>query len=64
LGHTSFNWALGFLPAAFVSLAALSEPVGATILAALIFQEIPGLLVVAGSVMILAGVYLGSRTQR
>ena len=63
LGHSSFNWALGFLPAAFVSLAALSEPVGATILAALIFQELPGPIVIAGSVLILTGVYLGSRGQ-
>jgi len=64
LGHTSFNWALGFLPAAFVSLAALSEPVGATILAVLIFQEFPEWLVIAGSVLILTGVYLGSRDQK
>lgn len=64
LGHTSFNWALGFLPAAFVSLAALSEPVGATLLAMLIFQEFPGPLVIAGSILILTGVYLGGRSQR
>lgn len=63
LGHTSFNWALGFLPAAFVSLAALSEPVGATILAILIFQEFPGPLVIGGSILILTGVYLGGRSQ-
>ena len=63
LGHTSFNWALGFLSAAFVSLAALSEPVGATILAVLIFQEFPGPLVIAGSLFILTGVFLGSRDQ-
>ena len=63
LGHTSFNWALGFLPAAFVSLAAISEPVGATILAMLIFREFPGPLVILGSVIILSGVYLGGRGQ-
>ncbi len=63
LGHTSFNWALGFLPAAFVSLAALSEPVGATILAIFIFQEFPGPIVIAGSMLILSGVFLGSRGQ-
>ncbi len=63
LGHSSFNWALGFLPAAVVSLAALSEPVGATILAIFIFQEFPGPLVIAGSMVILSGVYLGSRGQ-
>jgi drug/metabolite transporter (DMT)-like permease len=64
LGHSSFNWALGFLPAAFVSLAALSEPVGATLLAMFLFQEFPGPLVIGGSILILAGVYLGSRSQR
>jgi drug/metabolite transporter (DMT)-like permease len=64
LGHSSFNWALGFLPAAFVSLAALSEPVGATLLAMVLFQEFPGLLVIGGSILILTGVYLGSRSQR
>jgi drug/metabolite transporter (DMT)-like permease len=63
LGHTSFNWALGFLPAAFVSLAALSEPVGATILAIFIFQEFPGPIVIIGSILILTGVFLGSRDQ-
>jgi drug/metabolite transporter (DMT)-like permease len=62
-GHSSFNWALSFLPAAFVALAAISEPVGATILAMLIFQEFPGPVVVLGSVLILAGVFLGSRSQ-
>ena len=64
LGHSSFNWALGFLPAAFVSLAALSEPVGATLLAMVLFQEFPGKLVIGGSILILTGVYLGSRSQR
>ncbi len=62
-GHSSFNWALSFLPAAFVSLAAISEPVGATILAMLIFQEFPGPVVILGSILILAGVFLGSRSQ-
>ncbi len=62
-GHSSFNWALSFLPAAFVSLAAISEPVGATLLAMLIFREFPGPAVILGSVFILAGVYLGSRSQ-
>jgi drug/metabolite transporter (DMT)-like permease len=63
LGHTAFNWALGFLPAAFVSLAAISEPVGATILAMLFFREFPGPLVIFGSILILSGVYLGGRGQ-
>lgn len=64
VGHTSFNWALSFLPAAFVSVAAISEPIGASILAVLVFQEVPGPLVIAGSILILAGVYLASRSTK
>ncbi len=63
IGHTSFNWALSFLPAAFVSIAAISEPVGASILAILFFQEYPGPVAVVGSVFILFGVVLASRNQ-
>ena len=61
IGHTSFNWALSFLPAAFVSIAAISEPVGASILAILFFQEYPGPVVLVGSILILVGVILASR---
>lgn len=61
IGHTSFNWALSFLPAAFVSIAAISEPVGATLLAMIFFQEVPGPAAIVGSILILAGVFLASR---
>ena len=39
LGHSSFNWALGYLSAAFVSLTLLGEPIGSTILAYLLLNE-------------------------
>lgn len=63
VGHTSLNWALSFLPAAYVSVVAISEPVGATFLAALVFGEFPGPLVILGSVVILIGVFLATRDQ-
>ena len=63
IGHSSLNWALSFLPAAYVAIVAVSEPVGATILAMIIFREFPGPLVVLGSGIILAGVFLASRDQ-
>ncbi len=63
IGHSSLNWALSFLPAAYVAIVAISEPVGATILAMVIFREFPGPLVIVGSVIILAGVFLASRDQ-
>ncbi|MFN2141748.1 MAG: DMT family transporter [Candidatus Promineifilaceae bacterium] len=63
IGHSSLNWALSFLPAAYVAIVAISEPVGATLLAMIIFREFPGPLVIAGSAIILAGVFLASRDQ-
>ena len=61
IGHSSFNWALKYLPAAFVSLALLGEPVGTTILAVIILKEAPGVGELAGGVLILAGIFLASR---
>jgi drug/metabolite transporter (DMT)-like permease len=64
IGHTSINWALGYLPAVVVAMAILVEPVGATILAALILDEWPSALEWLGSAIILAGVYLALRPER
>jgi drug/metabolite transporter (DMT)-like permease len=57
LGHTVFHWALRYVKAAVVSVSILGEPVGATILAYFIFQEIPGLLQLAGGFTIILGLY-------
>jgi drug/metabolite transporter (DMT)-like permease len=63
LGHTGMNWALGHLPAFVVNLTTLGEPVGATLLAALLpgIAEVPGLMTVAGGTLILGGVLLAAR---
>lgn len=61
IGHSSFNWALKYLPAAFVSLALLGEPVGTTILAVIFLKEAPGPAEIAGGLLILAGIFLASR---
>ena len=63
LGHSSFNWALRYLPASFVSVVLLGEPIGSTILAYFILQEKPGWLKLGGAVLILAGIYLASRVE-
>jgi len=63
IGHSAFNWALGYLSAPFVSVTILGEPVGATILAYLILNEAPTLLKMIGGAMILAGIYLASRRE-
>jgi drug/metabolite transporter (DMT)-like permease len=60
LGHTSYNYALGYLPAAYVSIATLAEPIGTTLLAVFILGELPTLLEVIGGLVILAGIGLAS----
>ena len=60
IGHTTYNWALRYLPAALVSITTLAEPVGSAILAYFILQEVPSRLTLLGGVIILAGLYLAS----
>lgn len=60
LGHSSFNWALGYLSAVFVSISLLGEPIGSTILAYFILNESPGIFKIFGAILILTGIYLAS----
>jgi drug/metabolite transporter (DMT)-like permease len=62
LGHSSFNWALKYIPVSFVSVTLLGEPVGSTVLAYFILQEQPGWVKIIGAIIILAGIWLAART--
>ena len=64
IGHSTFNWALGYLPAAFVAVTTLGEPVGSAILAFFILQETPSMIMILGGVLILFGIYLASRNNK
>ncbi|HLE47896.1 MAG TPA: DMT family transporter, partial [Candidatus Thermoplasmatota archaeon] len=55
-GHTLFNWCLRYVPAATVGTAILGEPLIATVLAALLYTEIPGPLGIIGGVLTLVGI--------
>jgi drug/metabolite transporter (DMT)-like permease len=61
LGHSTFNWALKYLPASLVSITLLGEPIGSTILALIILNEVPSIPELFGAVFILVGIYLASR---
>jgi drug/metabolite transporter (DMT)-like permease len=65
LGHTGMNWALGHLPAYVVNLTTLGEPIGATMLAALLpgIAEVPGIGTLVGGVLVLSGVLLAARRR-
>jgi drug/metabolite transporter (DMT)-like permease len=64
LGHSSFNWALGFLPASYVAVTIISEPIGAGLLAFAILGEVPGPGTLLGGVLIIAGIVIASRRPR
>jgi drug/metabolite transporter (DMT)-like permease len=57
-GHTVINWALAHLESSVVSVSLLGEPVGATILAAVLLSESPTLYTVGGGLVVLFGIYL------
>lgn len=59
-GHSSFNWALGFLNASLVSVMLLGEPIGSTILGFLVFSEVPKFATLIGGVLILGGIVISS----
>ncbi|MHB8574090.1 MAG: DMT family transporter [Dehalococcoidia bacterium] len=63
IGHSSLNWALGYLSAPFVAISILGEPVLSTILAAVFLSELPGPGRILGGLIVLAGVYLGLRAE-
>jgi drug/metabolite transporter (DMT)-like permease len=63
LGHSTFNWALRYLSAAYVSIALLGEPVGSTILAYFLLQETPTNLKIFGAILILAGIIFASQSE-
>ena len=64
LGHTIFSWALKFYSPSFVSASKLLEPVGAGILAVILFGEIPGPMALLGAVLILGGVRYYSQIEK
>jgi len=62
LGHTGLNWALKYMPAYVVNLIVLGEPIGATILGAMIpaIRQIPSVATVIGGMIVLTGVLVAA----
>ena len=61
IGHTTFNWALKYLPASMVAIAILGEPIGSTILAYFILNEGLTLWKMIGGVLNFAGIVIALR---
>ena len=56
LGHTSFNWALKHIKANAVAIATLGEPIGASILAYIIFHQSVSLIKILGMAIVLLSI--------
>lgn len=63
LGHSTYNWALKYLSAVFVSIGLLGEPIGSAILAMIFLKEIPTIFEIVGGVLILAGIAIAARIE-
>ncbi|MDX1993773.1 MAG: DMT family transporter [bacterium] len=63
IGHTSYNYALAYLPATMVSIVSMAEPIGSAIIALLVFAEIPTRTQLLGSIIILVGVLTATLFQ-
>lgn len=61
IGHSLLNWSLRFVPATFVAVAVLGEPVSATAWAFLFLGEVPAPIEVAGGLLVLGGIFLALR---
>ena len=63
IGHTTFNWALKYLPASMVAITILGEPIGSTILAYLILGEELSLWKVLGGISIFSGILIAFKKK-
>ncbi len=63
IGHSTYNWALRFLPAAIVAVTTLGEPIGAATLAYFLLHEQPTIMILVGGALVLAGIYITVRPR-
>jgi drug/metabolite transporter (DMT)-like permease len=63
LGHSTYNWALRYISAAYVSITLLGEPVGSTLLAYFLLKETPTVMKIFGAILILAGIFIASKNE-
>jgi drug/metabolite transporter (DMT)-like permease len=61
LGHTVYNWTLGYVNASVVSVSLLGEPIGSSILAVILLSELPTEYTIIGGAIVLIGIYLTYR---
>jgi drug/metabolite transporter (DMT)-like permease len=65
LGHTLYNWSLGYVRAGVASVVLLGEPLGSALLAFALpwINQVPTEYTIIGGFFILLGIYWASRSQ-
>jgi len=63
IGHSSINIAVRLIPATFVAIAILGEPVGATILGYFVLDEAPTWVEIVGGILIFGGIFMVLRQK-
>ncbi len=63
IGHSCLNLAVRSMPVAFVSVAILGEPVGATLLGYFILREVPTINEILGGLFVLGGIFMVLRRK-
>lgn len=63
LGHTVYNYLVKYFSSTLISVSTLSEPIFASILALIIFREIPSIYTLTGGVIIITGIFYYIMTQ-
>ncbi|MBW1981763.1 MAG: DMT family transporter [Deltaproteobacteria bacterium] len=64
IGHSSYNWALKWFSTSLIAVSLLGEPIGATIMAYIIFDEGLSWTKYVGGIMILSAIYLAGRGEQ
>lgn len=60
VGHSIFNWSLKYLPAGYIAVTLLGEPIGSSFLAYIFLKEIPTVVKIIGAILILIGIGIAS----
>jgi drug/metabolite transporter (DMT)-like permease len=63
-GHMLFNWLLRYMKASTISMSVLGEPVGASLLAALLLSEKVSPVQIGAAVLLLVGVWIFLRAEK
>lgn len=63
IGHSMFNWALRYLRAFTVNISIIVEPIGASLMAWLIFREYPSTLLYPGAALLMIALFLAFRGE-